>query len=338
VTIENKQYHMKEKIEDKKNPILVVGDRKLAYNITVCLLHAGHPVTLFTDNKMAALKCINAHFDDMYKQEYNVFADNKFNIIDSLGYEENCKIAIVVTNEDLSRKKAIIRKIEHILDNQALIAINTESIPLSAIQQNARHPERIIGANWAEPVHTTYFLEIISNEKTQKDLVSDFYSTARKYWKKDPYILKKDNGIRARMMSAMVREAFYLVEKGYVSIEDIDRSCRNDAGYYLPFAGNCRYMDLMGTYIYGIVMKDLNSELAKGSHIPGFFTKIIEQGGKGMENSKGFYVYQDGDVEKLNNSFRKFSYQIQRIIGKYLFNYKEESSKSKIKEKATTNS
>lgn len=328
---------MKE-VEYEKEPILIVGDEKLAFSITVCLLHAGHPVMLYTGNKTDALECINIHFADMYKQNRNILAQKEFDILEHLSHDENYRMAIVVTNENLSRKKSIIQKLENILPSRAIIALNMESIPLSVIQQDATHPERIIGANWVEPAHTTYFLEIISNEKNKNDLVYDFYSTAQKFWQKDPYVLKKDKGIRARMMSAMVREAFYLVENGYVSVEDIDRACRNDAGYYLPFAGNCRYMDLMGTYIYGVVMKDLNPELSNGNQIPDFFMKIIEQGGKGMENNKGFYNYKDGEVERMKGLFRNFTYQIQRIIRKYPFNYKEVASKSKIKEKATTDS
>jgi len=122
----------------------------------------------------------------------------------------------------------------------------------------------------------------------------------------------------------MVREAFYLVQNRYASIEDIDRACRNDAGYYLPFAGNFRYMDLMGTYAYGLVMKDLNKELSTESIIPEFFKKIMEEGGKGMENKNGFYQYNEEEVKKWNKLFNSFSYKIKRIIEKYPFNYKVE--------------
>jgi 3-hydroxybutyryl-CoA dehydrogenase len=124
----------------------------------------------------------------------------------------------------------------------------------------------------------------------------------------------------------MVREAFYLLENGYVSVEDIDRACRNDAGYYLPFAGNCRYMDLMGTYIYGVVMRDLNPELSKDRQIPAFFREIVSKERLGMETKQGFYPYQEGEVEQWEEVFRKFSYQIRQIIAKYPFGQREEAT------------
>ena len=45
-------------------------------------------------------------------------------------------------------------------------------------------------------------------------------------WGKEPALVKKDirGFITNRIFYAMLREAFYLVEKGYATIEDVDRS------------------------------------------------------------------------------------------------------------------
>src|SRR5699024_7083286 len=107
-----------------------------------------------------------------------------------------------------------------------------------------------------------FFLELVYNEVTDGDHVLWLNLQAKNYWKKDPYTIKDELGVRGKMIAAMVREAFYLVENGYASVEDVDRACRNDAGMYMPFAGNFRYMDLMGTDVYGVVMEKLNEELS----------------------------------------------------------------------------
>ena len=307
----------------KKEPILILGNGKLAYSVAVCLLHSGHPVTLFTKNKDNALKSINLHFTDLSEITSEVHEHGDLEITDVLDSKLDFKLVIAITDEDLLEKKAMIHQLEERLSLGSVIAINTESIPLSILQDGSNYPGRVIGANWVEPAHTTYFLELITNSNCDKDLVDHLFRVAKTYWNKDPYIINNDLSIRAKMFAAMAREAFYLVENGYVSVEDIDRSCRNDAGYYLPFAGNFRYMDLMGAYGYGMVMKDLNPELSKEDNLPVFFKDIIAEGGVGMENNKGFYKYEKGDAEKWNKIFRKFSYQIRQIISKYPFNYKK---------------
>lgn len=317
----------------KNDPILIAGEGKLVHSIAVCLLQAGHSVTLFSKNKNDALENINLHFTDLSESTAEAFQHRELKITNVLESKLGYQLTIAITNESLLEKKEMISRLEERLPTDSAIAINTESIPLSTLQNGSNHPERIIGVNWVEPAHTTYFLELITNSQTDKVLADHLFHLAKRCWNKDPYIIHSDLSIRARMFVAMVREAFYLVENGYASVEDIDRACRNDAGYYLPFAGNFRYMDLMGTYSYGVVMKELNPELSKECNAPAFFKDIMAQGGLGMENNKGFYKYENDDAEKWNQIFREFSYQIQGIINKYPFNYKDKdlSQKQKIK-------
>ena len=307
-----------------REPIVVVGNEQPVFSLVVCLLQAGHPVTLCTQETSRALEKITTHWEDVYGFQADAPTHPDIVCIPQLKTPRNEKLVIAMTRENISEKKAVLRQLEEHVPTDAIIAINTESIPLHELQQHAMHQERIIGANWVEPVHTTFFLEIIINEHTSKKRVDRFYGLAKDHWQKDPYVLRHGSGIRTRMLCAMIREAFYLVKEGYVTPEDIDRACRNDPGYYFPFAGNFRYMDLMGAYIYGVVMQDLNPDLSKDRTIPDFFHEILAKGHHGMESGQGFYAYEEGEVEQWQAILRKFSYQIQEIIAKYPFNYQEE--------------
>ncbi|MCF0069519.1 3-hydroxyacyl-CoA dehydrogenase family protein [Dyadobacter sp. CY261] len=267
-------------------PALVLGAHPIADSIQGCLSQAGQ--TVLTD----------------------LNADQAADV----------RLAILVTEEDADLKRQWIREIEAKVSGETLIAVNTETIGLDVLQANALYPERIIGLNWTEPADTTLFLEIIANDMTDATHVAYLEEIAQTSWNKDPYVIHGNTGIRMRLLAALIREAFYLVQNGYANVEDIDRACRNDAGYYLPFAGNLRYMDLMGTYAYGMVMKDLNSELATDTKLPGFFTEMVRRGEWGMEEGgKGFYQYDDGEVERWRELMGKFSLEIRELIGKYNF-------------------
>ncbi|CAL1520752.1 3-hydroxyacyl-CoA dehydrogenase NAD-binding domain-containing protein [Chitinophaga sp. MM2321] len=313
----------------KKEPVLIVGEGKLVYSVVVCLLQSGYAVVLCTENKHKAAENIAIHYADLTQHTAQVINRKLLDITDVLDSELPYKMAIVITEEAVLKKKLLIEQLENKLPAHAVIAINTESIPLSTLQEGCHYPERIIGLNWSEPAHTTYFLEIIATGKNKMALVDQLADTAKTSWGKDPYIVSGGLGIRAKMIAAMTREAFFLVSNGYASIEDIDRACRNDPGYYLPFAGNFRYIDLMGgACSYGRVMKDLNPELSKDSTIPEFFIESIEKLKRPAEKNKGLYQYQESDSKKLAETFRRFSYQIQRIMEKYPFNYKRENAVS----------
>jgi len=307
-----------------KDQVLIAGNGRMVYSMAVCLLQAGHPVTLYTDNVISAREQIQQHLTDLQKWTGKSMVPGVLQIVQEWPYGAALQLAIGITSENLEEKQQCIAGMEQCVSDDAIITINTESIPLRSIQEGARHSARILGVNWVEPVHTTFFLELIINEQCDSRYTSRFYELAKANWKKDPYIIAGDTGIRARLMSAMTREAFYLVDNGYASVEDIDRACRNDAGYYLPFAGNYRYMDLMGTYAYGVVMKELNRELAKEREVPDFFKDIIAAQGNGMINGKGFYTYTPEQAARWGTLFRQFSYQVKEIIERYPFNYKLE--------------
>jgi 3-hydroxybutyryl-CoA dehydrogenase len=300
----------------KHKRVLVKGEDNLTCSIAVCLLNAGHSVVLCT-GKEDAREAINNHLSEQEKVNWWTSNNIQLQVTNDPPDLPDCGLGILITPEDRDIKISAVRRMQQMLGEDAVIAINTECVALSEIQTESAYPSRIIGVNWSEPAHTTLFLEIISNSTTDTGIADEIDSIARKLWRKDPYVLTGDLPIRSRMIAAMVREAFYLIENGYVSAEDVDRACRNDAGYYLPFSGHCRYMDLMGTWIYGRVMEDLNPELSKDTKLPEFFNEMVRSGADGMANGRGFYTYGPGKVEERTAEFRKFSYEIAELILRY---------------------
>src|SRR5690625_3677449 len=251
------------KRENTKASILLIGNTRLSRSIAVCLLRAGHYVTLCTYQSKAAEDQIDRHFKDLRKRGLEFDFVNKLRITSQIEDGLDAGLFIMATREEVALKKKLIRQIEQQISSDAIIAVNTESIPLHILQKNCNHPERIIGVNWTEPAHTSLFLEIIANDKVLGQYVDSLVSLVKESWQKDPYVVSGEMGVRSRMLAAMAREAFYLVENDYAFVKDIDRAFRNDAGYYLPFTGICRYMDLMTTYVYGKVMEDLHPDLSK---------------------------------------------------------------------------
>lgn len=307
--------------------ILLVGSGKVAAGIATSLLRSGAVVYFLSNDAGQDNKLIDENITDCKRYEDDGANADKLQFITSVNEVGETGFAVVVTEEKLEIKKQWISQLEQALPADAVIACNTESFLLDELQKETKHPQRIIGLNWCHPAHTTAFLEIIVNTGTPGFITEQVEVAARNCWQKDPYTVSSGYSIKARMMAALTREACYLVENGYASVEDVDRACRNDAGYYLPFSGNCRYMDLMGTYAYGLVMKDLNRELSKQDQLPAFFTDLVEANKKGMESGEGFYKYTAAEQKDWEEKFRKFSFEIKEIIGKYPFSYLKEEHK-----------
>lgn len=314
---------------NRKEKILVTGNGKLACSVSVCLGQAGHEVCLHTKKAPAAEALVKMHLEDLRVRGRSGTAAGPVVITEQSPHGEEFDLAVVLSGDDPAVKKEIIGRLEKEYSREMIIAVNTENVPLSSLQAVAASPERIIGLNWAEPAHTTFFLEIIRGGDTSDHTAGTLLRLAGTGWNKDPYVIQGDLGVRTKLVGALVREAFYLVENGYATVEDVDRACRNDAGYYLPFAGNFRYMDLMGASAYGMVMKELNKELSKARSVPGFFEALIREGALGMENGRGFYEYGKEEAERWQEWARQFSYEILELMEKYPFGYDDESGAGK---------
>jgi 3-hydroxybutyryl-CoA dehydrogenase len=118
-------------------------------------------------------------------------------------------------------------------------------------------------------------------------------------------------------MYAMLREAFHLVESGVADIETVDRSFRNDIGWWATLAGPFRWMDLTGIPAYADVMEGLLPELSQSTAIPKLMTRTLKRGARGVSNRKGFYSYSKESSRKWEEAWVEFTYDIKKLAEKY---------------------
>jgi len=135
-------------------------------------------------------------------------------------------------------------------------------------------------------------------------------------------------------MYAMMREAFFLVENGYASIEDVDRSVRNDMGSWITLAGPFRFMDLTGIPAYLTVMQDLFPELDNSQTPPKLIQQLVESGAKGVSNARGFYDYTLESAQKWEDRYLDFSYHIRKLGDRYTDKIKLPNEVNPVKVKA----
>ncbi|HRE51283.1 MAG TPA: 3-hydroxyacyl-CoA dehydrogenase family protein [Flavitalea sp.] len=312
-------------IDVQQIPVGVVGLGLMGCSITTCLLMSGHPVTgiapLSADIEHAE-KRVRAHLakaieEGLAEEDIDDYI-GRLTITDDYSKLADCKIAIECTLEDIDIKKSVFEKIEAAISPTAIIGSNTSAIPISILQQHTRRPERFFGLHWTEPSHTTRFLEIICGDQSNQETAKYLYELAH-YWDKEPTLVMKDirGFITNRLMYAMYREAFNLVEGGYASVEDVDRACRNNTGYWMTLVGVFRWMDLTGIPAYHAVMKDLLPTLSNKTEVPKMIDDLVKSGAKGVANAKGFYDYTPEEAKLWQETYREFSYDIMRLAKKY---------------------
>ncbi len=309
----------------KEIPVGVVGLGLMGCSIATCLLIAGHPVIavapISDDLKHAELRIHNHLFKSREQGLVNVapeFNMNNLTITEDYSLLKNCKLVIECTIENEAIKKSVYSKVEAVIADDALMTSNTSAIPISLLQKLTKRPERFFGLHWAEPSHTTRFLEVICGELSDIEKGEYLYELSHK-WGKEPTLVRRDirGFITNRIMYAMYREAFYLVENGYATVEDVDRACRNNAGYWMTLVGVFRWMDLTGVPAYHNVIKELFPTLCNTTEMPKLIDDIVKAGGKGVANAQGFYSYTPEEARLWDETFTAFSYEIRNLALKY---------------------
>ncbi len=315
----------KNAIRAQDYPAGVIGLGLMGHSIIACLLAAGHPVIGVT-RSLARHRGTRRHVLALLRQmvREGMLRKDPAELIKNLSLSEDfqdlapCRIVIESIVEDMETKKKTYQAVEEAVPRTTIIGSNTSAIPVTLLQQGARYPERFVGIHWDEPAHITRFMEIITGEQTRKKYGREVMALAE-IWGKEPSLLKKDirGFITNRVSYAMFREACYLVDSGVCTIEDVDRSLRNDVGWWMPFAGPFRYMDLMGAHLYGLVMKDLLPDLCTSPEVPRLMRKLLESGGRGIANGRGFYRYTKRQAKRWEKLFTKFNYEIRQLALKY---------------------
>lgn len=316
---------MNEPLNPALIPVGIVGLGLMGCSITTCLLLAGHPVVavapLPADMETAEPRIrehlLKAHQKGLITRSPEEYVE-QLTITEEYGLLKDCKLVLECTLEDIAIKKAVYDRIEAVVADDTIITSNTSAIPISLLQRQIRLPERFLGLHWAEPSHTTRFLEIICGDLSDSQTADWLYALAH-FWDKEPTLVRKDirGFIANRLMYAMYREAFNLVENGYATVEDVDRACRNNTGYWMTLVGVFRWMDLTGVPAYHTVMKDLFPTLSNQTEIPKLIDDIVKAGGKGVQNAQGFYDYTPEEARLWKETYEDFSYDIRQLAQKY---------------------
>lgn len=303
----------------------VVGLGLMGKSIVTCLLAAGHRVA-GVEKSLPDIRATRRHILSFLREmkHEGLLARDPQVVIRDLTLSEDFSIlsdaGIVIESvvEDSQVKREVLARIEEAVSVETLIGSNTSALPVTELQHGARHPERILGIHWAEPAHITRFMEVICGNHTSLDNAERVIRLARG-WKKEPTLVRRDvpGFIANRLMYAMIREAFHLVEAGYATPADVDRSARNDMGYWITFAGPFRYMDLTGIPAYGAVMRDLLPDLDCNKEVPKLMRDVVASGARGVSNVKGFYKYTPAGARRWEKQFLKFTYEIRALAYKY---------------------
>jgi 3-hydroxybutyryl-CoA dehydrogenase len=102
-----------------------------------------------------------------------------------------------------------------------------------------------------------------------------------------------------RLQAALVREAMWLVQDGYVTAADLDAIVRGNLGRRWAAAGPFEVMDLAGVDLYHAGCRGLFPRLSRAEAPPPFVDALVAAGTTGVRSGRGFHAWTPAAVETL---------------------------------------
>jgi 3-hydroxybutyryl-CoA dehydrogenase len=203
---------------------------------------------------------------------------------------ESADLVIEAVVEDLPVKRALFRDLDRNAPAGTILATNSSSMTVSQITAELEHRERTLALHFFNPAMAIQLIEIAPAPYTRPELIPLMQNFCRSI-DRTPVVLKREiSGLLAnRIIAAIRREAFWLVEQGYASPADVDDVCR--LGLRHPM-GPFELADFNGLDVVLSVSRHRFARSGDDLDRPSsLLEQLVSEGNLGRKSGKGFYDY-----------------------------------------------
>ena len=208
--------------------------------------------------------------------------------------------------EQLELKKELFAQLDRLCPAHTVFASNTSSIPLGQMIEDLpdHRKAHAMVCHWDNPPHLIPIAELSCFGNMDENVFQQVYDLHVRAGKRPVRVLKDIPGLIAnRMLHAMAREVFHLVEIGAASPEDIDVALKFGPGFRAATTGILEAADMGGLDVWCACEDNLFSQLDNSTSACEFLREKVEQGKLGLKSGAGFYDYPQRDAVK--NAFNK---------------------------------
>ncbi|CAN5434488.1 fatty acid oxidation complex subunit alpha FadJ [soil metagenome] len=197
------------------------------------------------------------------------------------------QIVIEAASEKLEIKRAIFADLDTKIDDTDILATNTSALSISDLAAQTKHPGRVIGLHFFNPVSRMKLIEVVIGEQTSDETKERALFFARQIGKV-PVVVRDSPGFLVnRVLFPYLLDAAELFEQGVVP-QKIDDAL---VEWGMPM-GPLRLIDEIGVDITVDIAATLAKAYGERARTPTILTKMQAAKMLGRKTGRGFYKYE----------------------------------------------
>ena len=220
------------------------------------------------------------------------------NLTTSRSVEDLCREAdllIEAVPEEMEVKLEIFTIFDKFALPAAILASNTSSLSITELAAITFRAENCIGMHFFNPVPKMKLLEIVRALETSEATVQACAEVGRRMGKEVVVIRESPGFITSRINAMIGNEAFYMLQEGIASAEDIDKALK--LGLNHPM-GPFELVDLVGLDVRLNILEYLHKTLGEKYRPSPLLSRYVKAGRLGRKSGRGVYDYGDDAAKK----------------------------------------
>ncbi len=299
----------------------VIGLGTMGPGIVMTMARAGMDVLAYDSDPDASARCTEQFEPIRLVLDQLEFPDrgdqNNIEIVSSLSdVLVDTEFVLENINESLQLKQVLLAEIEREVPADVVIASDTSGIPISALQDGAATPERVVGMHWSNPPHLIPVIEVVAGTQTSQETINKLTRIVEDL-DAFPITIKRDipGFVENRILYSIMRESLNLVDDGIISPTDLDTCISWGIGYKLAVIGPMSLLDMAGLDLYNSVASYLNKELANNTDVSKYITEKVAEGKFGQKTGEGIFTYNPEGLNALRRLRAERFIAVRQALG-----------------------
>jgi 3-hydroxybutyryl-CoA dehydrogenase len=199
-------------------------------------------------------------------------------------------LVIEAVPEEMESKIEIFTMLDKICRPTTILASNTSSLSVTEIASVTYRARKCVGMHFFNPVHKMKLLEIVRALETDDDTLAAVVEVGKRM-RKEVVVIKESPGFITSRINAMIgNEAFYMLQEGVASAEDIDKALK--LGLNHPM-GPFELVDLVGLDTRLHILEYLHKSLGEKFRPCPLLAQYVKAGRLGRKSGRGVFEYPE---------------------------------------------